>query len=1336
MGEHRTAALGASAQSEPFALTDIQQAYWIGRQQGLELGGVSTHAYLEIDIRDLDFERMQSVWRHLIDRHPMLRAIVLPSGEQQVLDSPPPFRLALADLRGLSVEETQRRLLAMREEWSHEVVPADRWPLFRVRTTLIDERTARLHLGFDALVTDGRSRALILRECVELYRDPAARLPALGATFPEFVQRAQAARRSERHHRAREYWSQRLADLPEPPALPLSADRDPSAVPRFERMQTFLDAATLADLERHASAHDLRITPVLLAVFASVLARWSNRRALTINLTLFDRLGREERYEGVVGDFTTLMLLAVENAACGTFAERARALREGLRADLDYTDVSAVELIRELRRRRGGTPGPSMPVVFTSMIQSDRVRGSVYEHAERLGDVVYSIGQTPQVWIDSFACLVRGRLYLFWDHVVALFPPGMMRDMFAAYTGTLRRLASDPDAWIEPWRATAVSMLPDHERRRADAGERQPLPGTGGGLHQPFFRRCAEDPDATAIIDGDQQLSYADTARHALAVARALRDCGVVAGSRVAVIMEKGWEQVAAVLGALAAGTVFVPIDPNIPGRRLGELLRDSAAECILTQTRLRGQLDGTGTVPVLSVDHLPPAGDAAVEPVQPAADDLAYVIYTSGSTGRPKGVMISHRGALNTIADINDRFGVGPEDRVLGLSALSFDLSIYDVFGTLAAGATLVLPDPRRTRDPAHWLNLLRRHRVTVWNSVPALMGLLVEHANSGGAQGAIPHLRLALLSGDWIPLSLPEAARRAAPGARLISLGGATEGSIWSIFFPIEQVDPAWRSIPYGRPLRNQSMLVLDDALQPCPTWVPGELYIGGEGVALGYLSDPDRTAAHFIVHPDSKARLYRTGDAGRWLPDGTIELLGRLDQQVKVQGFRVEPGEIEAALTAHPDVRDALVTATGERHEDKRLAAYVVAAHWPAADGLAETLRSYLATRVPAYMVPTEYVVLEAFPLTANGKVDRKALPDVGPSAPHAAISDTVPATLAALVDGILGRQVDAADRNLLALGATSMDMIRIVNAVEEQTGVRLPLDDFYQQPTLAGLAHLVGPGNTDTEPPALARVEVINDPQQREDFKRERRGLRKFPGTTPTIALPDQAPGHTTPAPYTRRSRRHFRLAPVPLTSFGRLLGCLQERQEDGGIRRRYASAGGSYAVQTYLSVKPGRVTDVPAGAYYYDPQNHHLVELSAGAQIASGAYARNTARPAFEEAAFSLFLIADRDAIAPLYGDRSDRFALLEAGAMGQLLEDSGPPLGLGLCAVGTLESSSVTPLFQLATGHELLYSYVAGLIDPAAEAGPIDESTRETDRIHDLSERERRDLIAALRESS
>jgi yersiniabactin nonribosomal peptide synthetase len=442
--------------------------------------------------------------------------------------------------------------------------------------------------------------------------------------------------------------------------------------------------------------------------------------------------------------------------------------------------------------------------------------------------------------------------------------------------------------------------------------------------------------------------------------------------------------------------------------------------------------------------------------PVTP--DRLAYVIFTSGSTGAPKGVELTHAAAANTVADIGERYGLGPADRVLGVSELGFDLSVFDVFGPLGAGGALVLLGEDDRREARRWRALLRWHGVTVWNSVPALLEMLLA-----AGDGPLPEcLRLALVSGDWVALDLPDRLAQQAPGCRLVALGGATEAAIWSNAYSGPVAGTGWRSMPYGYPLRNQRFRVVDGWGRDCPDWVPGELWIGGAGVARGYRGDPVRTAERFVCHDGE--RWYRTGDRGRYRPDGTLEFLGRTDHQVKLRGHRIELGEVEAALGAHPGVRAAVVAVVGNR-----LAAAVTGEADPAA------LRAFTAARLPAHMVPEAVVRLAALPVSRTGKVDRAAVavllagadPAPGGAPPDGALERTV----AGLWSDVLGVGVDDRAAGFFALGGDSLLATTLLDRLRRALGVELPLRRVLADPTVAGMAAAVAELTADTEEGAL-------------------------------------------------------------------------------------------------------------------------------------------------------------------------------------------------------------------------------------------------------------------------
>jgi amino acid adenylation domain-containing protein len=479
------------------------------------------------------------------------------------------------------------------------------------------------------------------------------------------------------------------------------------------------------------------------------------------------------------------------------------------------------------------------------------------------------------------------------------------------------------------WQESLLDLLPVAQLRQREVVNATEAPAPIELLHTRFLRQISQRPAQNAVISPSRNLTYRELDILSREVGFALYQAGAAPETLVAVVMEKGWEQVVAVLSILRAGAAYLPIDPHLPQERLWHLLERGEVRLVVTQPWIDEKLVWPEGIQRFNVSdaYLNSSAGTALLAMEPLQDlhNLAYVIFTSGSTGLPKGVAIDHAGAVNTVIDVNQRFHVGADDRVLALSALNFDLSVYDIFGMLAVGGTIVFPDAALANDPAHWAELVRREQVTIWNSVPALMDMFVEYVT--GLPALYPRqLRLVLMSGDWIPVTLPDRIRALVNPCEIISMGGATEASIWSIIYPLGMVDPTWKSIPYGRPMVNQRFYVLNKALEPCPLWVPGHLYIGGIGLAKGYWRDREKTAASFITHPRTGERIYRTGDLGRYLPDGTIEFLGRDDFQVKVRGYRIELGEIETALRQHPEVQESLVMVREDEVGDKRLVAYV--------------------------------------------------------------------------------------------------------------------------------------------------------------------------------------------------------------------------------------------------------------------------------------------------------------------------------------------------------------------------------------------------------------------------
>ncbi|MEH1123253.1 amino acid adenylation domain-containing protein [Micromonospora sp. CPCC 206061] len=1024
---------------EPFPPTDVQRAYWMGRKDDFALGGVGSHWYWEFDGEAVDLARLEEALNRLVARHEMLRVVFDADGRQRILPTVP--RLEIPVLVGAD----EAALAERREAVAHRVPDPSRWPLTHVWAARYGQGRTRIGFSFDYIALDALSIVIVFAELSALYRDLDAELPPVRMSFRDYVLAAPPADEVER---AGKYWTARLSGLPPAPRLPLRVDPAHVTAPRFVRREARLSPDEWRSVTERAKAYGLTPAAVLLTAYAEVLAAYGDRPECTVNLTLFDRRDVHPDIDRAVGDFTSLLLVAYQPAAGEGFLDAVRRTQGQLWADMEHRAVSALWVLRELARHTGD-PTAGMPVVFTSALGVAR---ELADLTFPFGELVWGLSQTPQVWLDCQVMERAGGLAVNWDAAEELFQPGVLDAMFDQYVALLRRMAASD------WAAPVPSLLPAGQATVRARVNDTAAPSRARALHDRLFAVAARDPDRPALIwdagDRGAVVTYGELVGRALRVGALLREHGVCPGDVVGVTLPKGPDQVAAVLGILAAGGAYVPVGLEQPAHRRDRIYRDAGVRLALTGAG--DVLAGCTALPIgeaAGVDPLP-----ATVPVTP--DALAYVIYTSGSTGDPKGVEIEHRAAANTVDDVNERYGIGPADRVLAVSALDFDLSVYDIFGLLGAGGAVVLVAEDDRREARRWAELVRRHGVTVWNSVPALLDMILVAARPGD----LATLRCVLASGDWVGLDLPERLAAAAQKARFIALGGATEAAIWSNAYEVPaEVPAAWRSVPYGYPLRNQRFRVVDERGRDRPDWVPGELWIGGHGVARGYRGDPERTAERFVRHEGE--RWYRTGDLGRYWPDGTLEFLGRADTQVKVRGHRIELGEVEAALAAHPAVSAAVAAVVGDG-TGRRVAAAVLADGGPVD---AAALRSFAADRLPPYAVPDPLLAVDEFPLTSNGKVDRRALArrlaarhDTGLAAgpdDGAAPRTPVEHDLAEMWSRLLGVSPVGRESSFFALGGDSISATRLAELVRRRYGIALPLRELLAAPTVAQLAALV-------------------------------------------------------------------------------------------------------------------------------------------------------------------------------------------------------------------------------------------------------------------------------------
>ena len=899
---------------EPYELTPVQLSYFIGRGDEQELGGIDCHAYLELGGKTVDESRLNEAYKKLQLHHPMLHTRFLPDGRQQEIENYFPRELTVCDVRN------EAEFIRLRDSISHRKLDIENAQTFDIVLVRFPDGRQKILYDVSLIIADVISFQKILDDLCRLYNGEELAQETASFSFSRYIKDNPLNNRIE----DQEYWAGEIDKIPDNPRIPLKTRPEKVDKVRFKTRMQEIAPSVWQNIKRKASAESVTPAMVLLTVYAAVLDRWSETAQFNINLPVFNRNISEPWMEDVIADFSNTLIFDVDFSGKETCISRVKKNQKHFYERMAHANYSGVNVLREMKKR-----GRSSNVVFAYNVGQPLISG----RAEKtLGSLEYMVSQTPQVWIDfQVYDLLDGGLLIKWDSVDDLFYSEMLDEMFGCLENYLVQLGTSESAWdkeiVFDELEERVQNIPflHYEKR-----ETKPVT-----LIDDFLHFAETRPDHIAVTDGasGEVITYAGLKDKAMRLAALLKKNNVKKDDLVAVTLNKGASQIVAVLGILIVGAGYVPVGVKQPAGRAGAIYRRGNIQHVVTSRLLaaesvasggsqthtaegayapcaprqerRGVLEYPGSINRIYIEDLAacePAGGSEAEP-----DQTAYVIFTSGSTGEPKGVVIKHRSAVNTIRDVNSRFHVKEDDRVLAISALDFDLSVYDIFGILSAGGTIITISDAMQRDPESWVDLLDRYGVTIWNTVPAIMNMLLMWIGNdwGGREN---RLRLALLSGDWIPLDLPEKFYRTFRDAELVSLGGATEASIWSNYYPVSvPLQENWNSVPYGYPLSNQLFKIIDKRGRNCPLFVRGELVIEGDGVADGYLHDAERTGASFFT--DQGMSAYRTGDLGRFRENAVIEFLGRKDFQVKVNGYRIELSEIERVLKGDSSVGEAV-------------------------------------------------------------------------------------------------------------------------------------------------------------------------------------------------------------------------------------------------------------------------------------------------------------------------------------------------------------------------------------------------------------------------------------------
>jgi amino acid adenylation domain-containing protein len=1044
---------------KPFPLTPLQEAYLVGRDSQFEMGGVSTHIYKELKT-SFEIQRINRAFNRIISRHSMLRTIIQADGRQQVIEVPD-YEIEAEDLTHLEADQQQERILEKRRMMSHHIFETHCWPLFEIKAFKLSGHVNYLFFSFDHLLADAASLIRLAGELTAYCHGPELELPELEYTFRDYVLAYRELRDSGEYERCRSYWLGQLEDFPASPALPLKQDPAGIKQPHFRRLQKHFVSSDWTRLKRIASENNITPSVLLCTAYAEVLAYWSNQTRLALNLTLFNRYPFHPDVDKIIGDFTSVILLPIESSPGVSFWEKANALQYKMAEALEHRYFDGIEFIREIRRYRKAGTRAIMPVVFTSALFETVESGKYEEEISFLGGrqgqgSETAISQTSQVYLDSLADEINGSLELNWDFVEELFDTTIIETIFRQYVATLEALArGDEIPRLEPPR--------DHQAIIAALnGETCGYP-VDQTIHSLFEEQVAKTPDRAAVVSNHHHLTYRRLNKETGQLARLLKEEGVSAGGIVPVMLERSLDMIVAIIAILKAGAAYLPIDPSYPLERVRFILADCAAETVVIAAELVGKIEPEAKVQwVHPQDREEREGNPDNLEVVTNPTDPAYIIYTSGTTGIPKGAVIEHKNVVRLM--VNDRFlfGFGVKDTWTMFHSYCFDFSVWEMYGALLWGGKLVLISKTTARDTPAYLQLLRKQAVTVLNQTPSAFYNLIREELSVNDRALT--LRYVIFGGEALVPKTLAGWKKKYPRTRLINMFGITETTVHVTYKEITDTDIRFNTANIGKPIPSLTCWVVNQGLNLVPIGVPGELCVGGDGVGRGYLNRPELTRDKFIKnYPAANQRIYRSGDRVKLSADGELEYLGRIDNQVKIRGHRIERGEIESCLLQHEAIQHAVVIARSDTPGENYLCAYIVT-RYPVT---VTHLRSHLSERLPLYMVPSYFIQLEDMPLTRNGKVNVRALPH--PSEPEsirdeAAVTgdtpvDAVEATVIRFCRELLKVRSIGRHQDFFDLGGDSIKATVLATRIRKEFNIDFPLNRVFEEPTVHAFAQFI-------------------------------------------------------------------------------------------------------------------------------------------------------------------------------------------------------------------------------------------------------------------------------------
>ncbi len=1065
-----------AAKMRQVPLSFSQQRLWFLDQ--LDPGSPSFNISQAVRLKgELNLPALNGALNEIVTRHESLRTnFTSVEGEPtQIIAPAREIEIQLLDLGELPPEERVSEARRLASEASLRGFNLEHDQLLRASLFKLDDQDQVLLLVMHHIVSDGWSMGVLIRELRDLYEafsnSRPSSLPELPIQYGDFARWQREWLQGEALSKQVDFWKQQLAGAPA--MLELPTDKPRPVIQTFTgAYHTSAVGKELTESLKELSRRE-RVTlfMTLLAAFQTMLYRYANQDDILIGTPIANRTSTET--EGLIGLFVNMLVMRTDLSGNPTFRELLGRVREMALDAFAHQDLPFDKLVEELQPERSLSHTP----MFQALFALQNVPKTTWKLSSlELQEFSYP-KRTSKLDLSLYVGERANGLALSFEYSTDLFHAATIEGMASHFQTLLEEIVANPEQ-----RIAELPLLTTQERSQLLIEWNDTEVDSRGDkcIHTLFEEQVERARDKVALISETGQLTYGELNQRANQLAHRLKRRGVGPEVLVGICVERSLEMVVGLLAILKAGGAYVPLDPSYPEERISFMLGDSGARLLLTQQHLRDSLATWGGQTICLDNEWPEiARDSGENPADAAsAENSAYVLYTSGSTGQPKGVVSAHRASVNRFEWMWRVYPFAEGEVCCQKTALSFGDSIWEIFGPLLQGVPLVIIPDEAVKDPQRFITALSANKVTRLVLVPSLLRVMLELGEDLAQQ--LGALRYCVCSGETLPVELATMFRKQVPHAKLINLYGSSEVAADVLCYEVEMTE-GLATVPLGRPIANTSAYVLDANFQPAPVGVPGEICIGGEGLARGYLNQATLTAEKFVPNPFSEkdgARLFRTGDIGRYLADGNVEYHGRRDHQVKVRGFRIELGEIEVQLASHPEVDQSIVIASEKERGDKQLVAYVVA------NGAAPTvneLRAYLSSKLPDYMIPSAFVLLEALPLTPSGKIDRRALPSqTGTRADleeaHIAPRNDLERRLADIWERVLGVQSVGVQDNFFNLGGHSLLAVRLVWEIEKELGQRLPLVSFFQGATIEYHASLLRQDVRSISWPTLVKIQA--------------------------------------------------------------------------------------------------------------------------------------------------------------------------------------------------------------------------------------------------------------------